>query len=164
MNVHEAIPATTGVRFLRERGITFLPHFYPFQEHGGTAHAASSLAVDEHSIVKTIVVTTDTGEPYLVLMHGDREVSLKRLARTLGFREITVADQKDAERLTGYTVGGISPFGTRRALRVCVERTILALPRIFINGGKRGFLVEIPPTVLTEQLAALPVDVGIETA
>ena len=164
MTVHEAIPATTGVRFLRERGITFLPHFYPFQEHGGTGHAASSLGVDEHSIVKTIVVTTDTGEPYLVLMHGDREVSMKRLARTLACREVSVADPKDAERLTGYTVGGISPFGTRRALRVCVERTVLALPRLFINGGKRGFLVEISPAVLTEQLAALPVDVGIETA
>lgn len=162
MTVHEAIPATAGVRFLRERGVTFVPHFYAFLEHGGTAHAAAALDVDEHSIVKTIVVTTDTGGPHLVLMHGDREVSLKRLARTLGVRDVSVADPKDAERLTGYTVGGISPFGTRRVLRVCVERTILALPRLFINGGKRGFLVEISPAVLTEQLAALPVDVGIK--
>jgi Cys-tRNA(Pro) deacylase len=154
-------PVTSAVRFLRGRRIPFEPYLYQYEEHGGTAYAAGALHVPEHNVVKTLVMETDTRKPLLVLMHGDREVSTKELARTLGVKRVTPCEVAVAQKHTGYTVGGISPFGTRTALPVCVERTILSLPRIYINGGRRGFLVGIDPGDLHRAISFLEVSVAI---
>lgn len=142
------VPVTTAVRFLRSHKVTFVPHLYDWEEHGGTKHSAQSLGVDEHQVIKTLVFENDQKKPLLVLMHGDREVSTKNLARFLGCKTVQPCTPQNVTRYTGYQVGGCSPFGTKQALPVYVESTILALPKIFINGGKRGFLVEIAPDVL----------------
>ncbi|HOU12901.1 MAG TPA: aminoacyl-tRNA deacylase [Anaerolineae bacterium] len=154
-------PMTRGVRHLQDKKVTFTPHLYPFEEHGGTGHAAACLHVDEHAIVKTLVMEKDDGKPLLVLMHGDREVSTKNLARALGVKSVAPCEVDKAERVTGYQVGGISPFGVRQPLPVYVQQTILDLPRLYINGGKRGFLVEITPEALQKALFVHPVDVAI---
>lgn len=156
-----AIPITAAIRTLRAAHAAFVPHFYAHEEHGGTAVAAHALGIEEHAVVKTLVMQTDTGSPMLVLMHGDREVSTKQLARVLGTRRIDPCDPGTVQRLTGYQVGGVSPFGTRSNLPVYVETTIASLPRIYINGGKRGFLVEIVPDILQTVLHATPVTVAI---
>ncbi|HEX9007544.1 MAG TPA: YbaK/EbsC family protein [Bacteroidota bacterium] len=158
---HSDVPVTMAVRFLRQHRVEFTPHFYEYEEHGGTARASVELAVDEHAVVKTLVFQTDTREPLLVLMHGDREVSSRQLARTLDVRAVSPCDTQTAQRLTGYTVGGISPFGTRTRLPVYAEETIFALSRVLINGGKRGFLVEIAPSEIERTLAPTRVTVGI---
>ena len=142
------VPVTTAVRFLRSHKVTFVPHLYDWEEHGGTKHSAQSLGVDEHQVIKTLVFENDQKKPLLVLMHGDREVSTKNLARFLGCKTVQPCTPQNVTRYTGYQVGGCSPFGTKQALVVYVESTILALPKIFINDGKRGFLVEIAPDVL----------------
>ena len=147
-------PVTPAVRLFRERGVAFTPRLYDYEEHGGTARAARELGVDEHEVVKTLVFQTDAGAPLLVLMHGDREVSARQLARLLGVRSVTPAEPAAAQRLTGYMVGGISPFGTRTRIPVYIEATILDLPRILINGGKRGFLVEMDPREVQHLLEA----------
>jgi Cys-tRNA(Pro) deacylase len=152
-------PITPAVRFLRAAEIPFEPRLYRYEEHGGTARAAAELGVPEHRIVKTLVFEAD-GQPCLVLMHGDREVSTRGLARALGAKRAAPCDVAIAERHTGYVVGGISPFGTRTRLRVLVESTILELDRICINGGKRGFLVEIAPAALAV-LDPTPVAVAV---
>ncbi|MEZ4265931.1 MAG: Cys-tRNA(Pro) deacylase [Myxococcota bacterium] len=152
------IPVTTAVRALREAGVAFEPHLYPYEDKGGTRVSARELGVDEHIVIKTLVMEDDRKQPLIVLMHGDLQVSTKELARQLGQRRIAPCDPASAEKHTGFQVGGTSPFGTRRALPVYVERTILALPRIFINGGKRGFLVSLDPAELSRVLGAEPVD------
>jgi Cys-tRNA(Pro) deacylase len=157
----QEIPATQAVRMLRQNGARFVPHFYTYEEQGGTRVASLALAVDEHAVIKTLVFQTDMKQPFLVLMHGDLETSSKQLARTLGVKQVTPCDVASAERITGYTVGGISPFGTRSRLPVLAERTIFALPRIWINGGRRGFLVEIAPALMKPLLDIVEVDVGI---
>jgi Cys-tRNA(Pro) deacylase len=157
-------PITLAVRVLKEKKISFDPHFYLYEEHGGTGHAARSLGVDEHAVVKTLVFETDMRKPLLVLMHGDREVSTKQLARFLGVKQVIPCDPASARRHTGYMVGGISPFGTRTPLPVYVETTILPLPTIYINGGKRGFLVSLSPASLGRALKLTEVQVGIEVA
>jgi Cys-tRNA(Pro) deacylase len=149
---HVEYPVTTGVRFLRDHGVPFQPQLYPYEEHGGTAHAAACLGVDEHAVIKTLVLETETRAPLLVLMHGDREVSTKALARLIGVKRVAVCDPADARRHTGYQVGGTGPFGTRNRLPVYVEESILLLDRIYLNGGKRGFLVEIAPRELERVL------------
>ena len=154
-------PVTTAVRFLRERRIPFEPHVYAYEEHGGTGHAAACLGVDEHAVVKTLVMETDGRRPLIVLMHGDREVSTKQFARAIGVKHVDPCSPEAAHRHTGYTVGGISPFGTRTKIPVYVESSILALPRIYINGGKRGFLVSIDPRALVETLQAGEVSAAI---
>ena len=154
-------PVTTAIRMLRDRAISYTPHLYPFEEHGGTAHAAASLGVDEHCVIKTLVMQTDERTPLIVLMHGDREVSTKQLARAIGAKRVEPCDPATVTRVTGYMVGGVSPFGTRTRVRVFAERTVLDLPRLFINGGKRGFLVEITPVQLVTALSPEPVDVAI---
>jgi Cys-tRNA(Pro) deacylase len=155
-------PVTTAVRALKAAGIPFVPHLYKYEEHGGTAHAARSLGVDEHAVVKTLVMEADAKKPLLVLMHGDREVSTRQLARTLGLKRVVPCDPQTAHRHTGYMVGGISPFGTRVLLPIAVEVSILSLDRIYINGGKRGFLVEIDPSCLTQAFPGLfRVSVGL---
>jgi len=154
-------PMTRGVRHLLDKKVAFTLHLYPYEEHGGTGYAADCLNVDEHAVVKTLVMEKDDGKPCLVLMHGDREVSTKNLARALGVKAVSPCDVDKAERVTGYQVGGISPFGTRQPLPVYIQKTILDLPRFYINGGKRGFLVEITPEALQKALPVHPVDVAI---
>jgi Cys-tRNA(Pro) deacylase len=155
-------PVTPAVRVLRERGVAFEPHLYDYEEHGGTRRSAESLGVDEHAVVKTLVMETDARKPFIILMHGDREVSTKQLARTLGVKSVGPCDFALAQKHTGYLVGGTSPFGTRTKLPVYVERTIFELPKIYINGGKRGFLVSIDPKVLHDVLPVEEVNVAIQ--
>ena len=137
---------------LRAHGVSFTEHLYRYVEHGGTAASAQALGVDEHSVVKTLVFEDDRAEPLLVLMHGDREVSLRGLARQAGRRSVAPCRPEVAQRHSGYLVGGTSPFGTRKAMPVFLERTILDLPRIFVNGGSRGFLVGLEPRALVDVL------------
>ena len=155
------IPVTTAIRALRAAQVPFVPHFYAYQEHGGTGVAAGALGVDEHAVIKTLVMQTETRMPLIILMHGDREVSTKQLARALGVKNVDPCDPVVVTRHTGYQVGGVSPFGTRGKLPVYVEEGIMSLPRIFLNGGKRGFLVEVVPDVLARLLGAIPVSVAI---
>ncbi|HKP68878.1 MAG TPA: YbaK/EbsC family protein, partial [Pyrinomonadaceae bacterium] len=144
----------------REKNVTFVPHLYKHVEKGGTAESARQLGVDEHSVVKTLVFETSEKGALIVLMHGDKEVSTKNLARNLGVKSVTPATPDKASKITGYLVGGTSPFGTRTKLPTFAEKTIFELERIFINGGKRGFLVEIHPSVLIS-IDAQEVEVGI---
>jgi Cys-tRNA(Pro) deacylase len=154
------IPVTTAIRALRDKAIPFTPHLYPYAEHGGTQHAAECLHVPEHATVKTLVMETDTRAPLIVLMHGDREVSTKSLARVIGVKSVSPCTPETAQRHTGYLVGGTSPFGTRKPLPVYVEETILALDRVYINGGRRGLLVELTPADLRKALTITPVCVS----
>ena len=152
---------TAALRALRAAGVSFEGHPYRYEERGGTRVSARELGVDEHVVVKTLVLQEETGRLLLMLMHGDREVSLKALARTIGVRRIEPAPEAAARRATGYQFGGTSPFGTRQRLPTYVERSVLELPRIHINGGARGLLVSLSPQVLTELLGATPVEVAI---
>ena len=154
-------PTTQAVRFLESRKIPFNPHLYPYEEHGGTTRAAECLHFSEHAVVKTLVMETDQRRPLLVLMHGDCEVSTKQLARILEVKRVTPCNMAAAEKHTGYQIGGISPFGIRVLLPVYVEKTVFELSRVYINGGKRGFLVEIDPQVLRTALDAIEVEVAL---
>lgn len=151
-------PTTAAVRALRSAGVDYTPHLYDYSPRGGTAASAAALGVDEHAVVKTLVFRDDAGAPLIVLMHGDREVSAKALARQLGARTIAPCEPGEAQRHSGYQVGGTSPFGLRKPIPIYVERTVLALPRVFVNGGKRGFLVELAPATFVSVLGASPVD------
>ena len=155
------MPSTPAVLVLRTAGVTFTPHFYEYEEKGGTAVSSRELGVDEHSVVKTLVMEDDKKTPLMVLMHGDRKVSTKALARQIGVKSVEPCAPEEAQRHSGYRVGGTSPFGTRKPIPVYVEQSVLALPAIYINGGSRGFLVCIDPAVLTRVLAARPVEVAI---
>lgn len=148
---------TPATQLLRQRSISFTEHLYDYVEHGGTTESARQLGVDEHHVVKTLVMEDEKAAPLIVLMHGDRQVSTKNLARQIGAKKVAPCKPEVAQRHSGFLVGGTSPFGTRKAMPVYVESTILALPRIYINGGRRGYLVGIPPSVLTALLAAQPV-------
>jgi Cys-tRNA(Pro) deacylase len=154
-------PMTPAVRALREAGIPFTEHLYAYIEHGGTAAFARGAGVDEHAVIKTLVMEDDIKRPFVVLMHGDREVSTKGMARTLGVKAVKPCSPDDAQRHSGYMVGGTSPFGLRKPLHVYVEASILDLPRIYINGGKRGFIVGLDPKDLARVLGPTPVRVGI---
>jgi len=151
-------PSTPATRLLRERGVAYTEHPYRYEEHGGTRVSARELGVDEHAVVKTLVMEDERGEPLVVLMHGDREVSTKALARQLGRKSIQICKPEVAHRHSGYQIGGTSPFGTRRTMPVYVERTVLDLPRLYVNGGSRGFLVAMAPAELVRVLAPVPVD------
>lgn len=155
-------PSTNATRLLRQHGVTYSEHLYRYEERGGTQVSARELGVDEHSVVKTLVMEDHAQRPLVVLMHGDREVSTKTLARVIGARAVEPCRPEVADRHSGYQVGGTSPFGTRKKMAVYVERSVLALPRVYINGGSRGFLVGIEPEVITRLLHAIPVDVAIE--
>ena len=155
------VSETPATAWLRERGIVFSEHVYEYVEHGGTAESARQLGVDEHAVVKTLVMQDEKREPLIVLMHGDRQVSTKNLARAIGAKSVEPCTSEVAQRHSGYQVGGTSPFGTRKAMPVFVEETVLALPRICINGGRRGYLVGIAPAVLTQALGAKPVSCAI---
>jgi Cys-tRNA(Pro) deacylase len=154
-------PSTPATRLLREQGVAYTEHPYRYEEKGGTRVSARELGVDEHAVVKTLVMEDDAGAPLVVLMHGDREVSTKALARQLGKRSVQICKPDLAQRHSGYLVGGTSPFGTRKAMPVCLERTILDLPRIYVNGGSRGFLVGLAPQDLARVLSPTLVDVAI---
>jgi Cys-tRNA(Pro) deacylase len=136
-------PVTPAVRWLRAQGASFDEHLYAYQEHGGTAVSAAALGVDEHTVIKTLVMEDDQRQPLIILMHGDREVSTRELARQAERRAVAPCRPEVAERHTGYQVGGTSPFATRKPLPVYAEAAIETLPRLYINGGKRGFLVSM---------------------
>jgi Cys-tRNA(Pro) deacylase len=159
------IPITAAVRALRAANVRFEPHSYTYVERGGTRHAAESLGVDEHSVVKTMVMEAHLRDgkkrAVLVLMHGDCEVSTKELARTLQVKSVAPAPEAAVGRYTGYVPGGVSPFGTRTLLPIYVEETVLSEDRVYVNGGKRGFLVSLSPSVLTDTLSAVAVRVAI---
>ena len=151
---------TPATQFLTKHGVTYTVHEYEYVEHGGTAVSSESLGVPEHEVVKTLVMEDEEKKPLIVLMHGDRTVSTKDLARQSGRKRIETCKPDVAQRHTGYQVGGTSPFGTRKSLPVFVERSILELPAIYINGGRRGFLVRIAPADLARLLNPTPVDVA----
>lgn len=151
------VSETPATQALRRAGIEFTEHVYDYVEHGGTAESSRQLGVDEHAVVKTLVMQDEKAEPLIVLMHGDRNVSLKELARQIPCKKVEPCKPEVAQRHSGYQVGGTSPFGVRKAMPVFVEASILALPKICINGGRRGYLVGIAPAVLTELLGARPV-------
>jgi len=153
MSKKEHVSETPATQYLRKHGIAFTEHPYDYEEHGGTEVSARELDVDEHHVVKTLVMQDEAAKPLIVLMHGDRKVSTKNLARQIGCKSVEPCKPEVASRHSGYMVGGTSPFGTRKAMPVYVEESILALDRIYINGGRRGYLVGIAPAVL---LAVLP--------
>jgi Cys-tRNA(Pro) deacylase len=157
-------PITPAVRYLRERGVGFTPHVYDYIEKGGTRESARQLGVDEHSVIKTLVFETNERKPLMVLMHGDMQVSTKNLARHIGAKSIEPATPERATKWTGYMFGGTSPFGIKTVMPVYAEKTIFDLGRIYINGGKRGFLVEIDPMVLRTPLTVEEIEVGIHQA
>jgi len=150
-----------AVRALRAAKVAFEPHSYAWQPHGGTRASAEALGVDEHAVVKTLIFEDDARAPLCILMHGDREVSTKQLARVIGTKAVTPCTPETADRHSGYQVGGTSPFGLRKAMPIYIERTITELPRIYINGGARGFLVAIDPREALRVLAPTLVDVAI---
>ena len=156
------LPVTAAIRVLREHGVAYVPRTYDYEPKGGTAHSAACLGVDEHAVVKTLVMEDEDKKPLVVLMHGDREVSTKALARHIGKKAIKPCVPEVADRHSGYQVGGTSPFGTRRAMPVYMQASILELPRIYINGGRRGLLVEIDPKDAQRVLQPVLVDVAIE--
>jgi Cys-tRNA(Pro) deacylase len=152
-------PATV---FLKSHKVAFTVHEYEYVEHGGTEVSAQSLGVDEHAVVKTLVMQDEEAKPLLVLMHGDRKVSTKNLARQAGRKRVEPCKPEVAQRHTAYQVGGTSPFGTKKRLPVYLERSILELPKIYINGGRRGFLVGIAPGEIVRTLAPALVTVALE--
>jgi Cys-tRNA(Pro) deacylase len=153
---------TQATVFLKANKVAYSEHEYEYVEHGGTEVSAQSLGVTEHEVVKTLVMQDENGKPLVVLMHGDRKVSTKNLARQAGVKRIEPCKPDAAQRHSGYQVGGTSPFGTRKKLPVYVERSILALPQIYINGGRRGFLVKISPAEMVRTLQPVLVDVALE--
>jgi len=156
-----SVSATPAVHFLRKHGVVFAEHPYRFEEHGGTRVSSRELGVDEHAVIKTLVMQDETKKPLLVLMHGDREVSTKQLARQIDCKTVEPCDPGTAQKHTGYAVGGTSPFGTRKVLPVFVERTVLDLDRIYINGGRRGLLVSLSPSELIRVLQAVAVEAAL---
>ena len=154
--------ATPATAFLARHGVAYTEHSYEYVEHGGTAVSSGALGVPEHEVVKTLVMETDKAQPLIVLMHGDRKVSTKELARVAGVKRVFPCKPEDAQRHSGYLVGGTSPFGTRKAMPVYLERSVLGLARIYINGGRRGYLLGMDPRELERVLAPILVDVALE--
>ena len=150
-------PETPATRFLRQHGVAFSSHLYEYEEHGGTTVSSRELNVPEHAVVKTLIMEDENAQPMVVLMHGDHKVSTKELARQIPCKHVETCKPETANRHSGYLVGGTSPFGTRTDLPVYVQASVLALPRMWINGGRRGYLVGIAPQVLVDLLGARPV-------
>jgi Cys-tRNA(Pro) deacylase len=155
------VSETPATAWLRQRGVEFTEHVYEYVEHGGTAESARQLGVDEHAVIKTLVMQDERAQPLIVLMHGDNQVSTKTLARQIGAKSVQPCTPEVAQRHSGYPVGGTSPFGTRKAMPVFVQRSVLALPRICINGGRRGYLLGLDPELLLDKLSARPVDCAL---
>jgi Cys-tRNA(Pro) deacylase len=158
----EHISETPATQLLRKRGISFSEHPYPYEEHGGTAVSARELGVDEHAVIKTLIMQDDAAKPLVVLMHGDRKVSTKNLARQIGCKSVEPCKPDVAQRHSGYLVGGTSPFGTKKVMPVYFEQSILALDRIYINGGRRGYLVGLEPRILIDVLQGRQVNCAID--
>ena len=156
-----SVSATPAVHFLRKHGVAFSEHPYRYEEHGGTRVSSRELGVDEHAVIKTLVMQDDKAQPLIVLMHGDREVSTKNLARQIGAKSVEPCAPAVAEKHTGYLVGGTSPFGTRKTLPVYIERSITNLDRVYINGGKRGFLVALAPSEIVRVLTPTLVEAAL---
>jgi Cys-tRNA(Pro) deacylase len=155
-------PITPAIRVLREKKVDFTPHVFDYVEKGGTRHSSEVLGVDEHAGVKTLVFETNEKKPLIVLMHGDLQVSTKNLARLLNVKTVAPVAPEKATKLTGYMVGGTSPFGVKTKMPVYVEKTIFELPEIYINGGKRGFLIAIAPEVLRQILEIKEVEAAVK--
>lgn len=155
------LPTTQAVRILREHGVAFTDHPYAYEARGGTAVSARELGVDEHAVIKTLIMEDERKRPLIVLMHGDCEVSTKSLARILGVKHVAPCDPAVADRHSGYQVGGTSPFGTRRAMPVYMQRTIADLPCLYVNGGGRGYLVGMKPADLVRVLKPQLVDAAV---
>jgi len=155
------VSETPATAMLRENGIAFTEHPYEYLEHGGAQHSAKVLEFDPFAVVKTLVMEDEKARPLIVLMHGNRKVSTKNLARQIGAKSVEPCQPEVANRHSGYLVGGTSPFATRKAMPVYIEETILALPKILINGGRRGYLVGIEPGVCVQLLAAQPVQCAL---
>ena len=155
------VSETPATKFLREHGVAFSEHVYDYVEHGGTAESSKQLGVPEHEVIKTLVMQDERALPLIVLMHGDKQVSTKNLARQIGAKSVEPCKPEVAQRHSGFMVGGTSPFGLRKAMPVYVEQTALALERICINGGRRGYLVGIAPQVLVDLLGAKPVNCAL---
>jgi Cys-tRNA(Pro) deacylase len=151
------VSETPATQWLRAQGVGFTEHVYDYVEHGGTAESSRQLGVEEHAVVKTLVMQDERAQPLIVLMHGDKQVSTKNLARAIGVKAVEPCKPEVAQRHSGFMVGGTSPFGLKKPMPVYVEESVLALPRICINGGRRGYLVGIEPSVLTRLLGARPV-------
>ncbi|MBC3871593.1 Cys-tRNA(Pro) deacylase [Undibacterium oligocarboniphilum] len=158
----EHVSETQATQFLRKHQAVFTEHPYRYEEHGGTSVSARELGVDEHTVVKTLVMQDEAAKPLIVLMHGDRKVSTKNLARQIGCKSVEPCKPEIAQKHSGYLVGGTSPFGIRKQMPVYVEQSILALPTIYINGGRRGYLVGIAPALLTSLLQARAVECALE--
>jgi len=156
------VSETPATQWLRAQGVAFTEHIYDYVDRGGTAESSKQLGVPEHEVVKTLVMQDDKAQPLIVLMHGDCEVSTRNLAREIGVRSIEPCKPEVAQRHSGYQVGGTSPFGTRKAMPVHVEATILELPRVLINGGRRGYLIGIDPAVLRDRLSARAVHCALK--
>ena len=161
MSRKEHVSETPATQVLKRRAVFYSEHVYDYVDNGGTAESSRQLAVDEHQVVKTLVMEDDTAQPLIVLMHGDMQVSTKNLARQINAKKVHHCKPEVAERHSGYQVGGTSPFGTRKSMPVYVEATVLELPLVYINGGRRGYLVGIDPKVLVTLLGARPVQCGI---
>lgn len=154
-------PRTAATRFLEAQGVAFVAHRYRCEDRGGTRVAARELGVDEHAVIKTLVMEDEDRRPCVVLMHGDREVATGKLARAIGCKRVAPCTPEVATRHSGYLVGGTSPFGTRKPMRACMERSILDLPRIFVNGGSRGFLLELAPEEVNRVLKPTLVEAAV---
>ena len=161
MAKHSRVSETPAVALLKANGVAFTEHPYEYVEHGGAQHSAQALGFDPFTVVKTLVMQDETGAPLIVLMHGNRSVSTKNLARQIGAKSVAPCVPEVANRHSGYLVGGTSPFATRKKMPVYIERSILALPRICINGGRRGYLIGIEPEVCVRLLGAKPVDCAL---
>ena len=157
----DRLPVTNAIRALREHGVAWTDHPYEYEERGGTAVSARELGVPEHACIKTLIMQDESAKPLVVLMHGNRKVSTKNLARQIGAKSVEPCKPEVANRHSGYLVGGTSPFATRREMPVYIEATILELPRIYINGGRRGFLVSLAPRVCVEVLGAQSVSCAL---
>ncbi|HEX7466179.1 MAG TPA: aminoacyl-tRNA deacylase, partial [Usitatibacter sp.] len=153
--------ATPATVFIAKHGVAFTEHHFEYVEHGGTAHTSSALGVPEHQVVKTLIMEDEKGEPLVVLMHGDRKVSTKELARAAGVKRIAPCKPETATRHSGYLIGGTSPFGARKSMPVYLERSVLDLPRIYINGGRRGYLLGMDSSELVRLLSPVLVDVAL---
>jgi Cys-tRNA(Pro) deacylase len=153
---------TPATAYLAKHGVEYTEHEFEYKEHGGTGHSSAQMGVPEHAVIKTLVMEDDKGQPLVVLMHGDRKVSTKELARQARAKRIAPCKPEVATRHSGYLIGGTSPFGTRKRMPIYLERSVLELPRIYINGGRRGYLLGMPPAELTRVLSPVLVDVALE--
>lgn len=157
----DKFPVTPAIRFLKQKKVDYKPFQYDYEEKGGTAQTATELSVEEHAVIKTLVIDGGAKDPFIILMHGDKEVSMKNLARELGIKTAQPASIDMASKATGYQFGGTSPFGTKKPLKIVAEKTIFDLPKIYINGGKQGFILEITPQALKNVFDIKEVEVGI---